>query len=254
MATVEEWRQYFEMIDGREPNAEDLQQAISNGDVQADTLQSITSADAPVERSEPEELEQPVPSQSTVPVNQVTPDMPQDFLDAVDQLPPEATPQPIQQPPHASQPQPSAMPNGTATPVVSKKKRNTLITVIVIMIATFIILVGICATVESSNKSEALAACQTSSQEAQGNLQALNDDLNAIDHVYDSDFLSRLLTTQQQVNDYDGALNFIKNNSVASCDSDDIDELGNNTAYNNQLVSTSNDWIQTLRSDFPKAF
>ena len=76
----------------------------------------------------------------------------------------------------------------------------------------------------------------------------------AINDAYYSKFWARRMFTSEQEQDYSNVADFISNNSFATCNLDDIDELNNNTQINNELIKTSNEWIQVLKNQFPKAF
>lgn len=239
MASIDEWKDYFQMVNGRDPSSDDLQRAIENGDVQLNDPNNGNSQNTvqPPAR---------VPAQAAK-YTQPPAGQRQDAM--------QTQGMPIQQPAYAYQPQTGMMPS---VPVSTIKKSHTVRNLIISIIAIIVILIGAFVIYSYHLYSTSLASCQANQQTAQNNLEILKKDLRTINE--DTDDYNRFHTgyetlTESMVDDYRAAEKIgDTENPIASCESDDYEELNKSSESNKEFIHTTYEAIQMLRKDFPAAF
>ena len=240
MASIDEWKDYFQMVNGRDPSSDDLQHAIENGDVQLNdpnngNSQNTVQAPAGVPTQAAQYPQPPAGQQQAT-------------------MQPQGMP--IQQPAYAYQPQTGMM--MPSAPVSAAKKPHTVRNIIITIITVVAIIFGALVAYSYHLKTTSLASCQANQQTAQNNLKILKEDLQTIDEDTDDYNLANTgheTLTQSMLNDYQSAEKIANTkNPITSCASDDYEELDKASESNKEFANTAYDAIQMLRKEFPAAF
>lgn len=240
MASIDEWKDYFQMVNGRDPSSDDLQHAIENGDVQLNDPNNGSSQNT-------------VQAPTGVPTQAAQyPQPPAGQQQATMQ--PQSMP--IQQPAYAYQPQTGMM--MPSAPVSTATKPHTVRNIIITIITVVAIIFGALVAYSYHLKTTSLASCQANQQTAQNNLKILKEDLQTIDEDTDDYNLANTgheTLTQSMLNDYQSAEKIANTkNPITSCASDDYEELDKASESNKEFANTAYDAIQMLRKEFPAAF
>ena len=86
-------------------------------------------------------------------------------------------------------------------------------------------------------------------QSAQSDIETLSNSLDNIAVAYEHGYVPDAMKE-----DFSNARDFTENSTIASCDSDDTDELNSSTESNDELSKTSNEWLDAMQADFSEAF